>query len=99
MPAKTGSTKKGSSKRPARGSGPREKIKKMYGKREPAGSSKGGQFSEMDNIGLSLAVDRRQKAKKTVKPGYGDQGDQPVRKTSKKSGAKKGSKKGSSKKR
>jgi hypothetical protein len=77
MATKKGSAKKSSGKKQARGSGPREKIKKMYGRREPAGSSKGGQFSEMDNIGPSLAADRRKKAKKKVKPGYGDQGDQP----------------------
>jgi hypothetical protein len=90
---KGGSTKvaakKGGAKKQARGSGKRETIKNptgnYYGKRD-----KGGEFSEMDEIGPSQRADRRQKAKKTVKPGYGDQGDQKVRKGgAKKGGAKK----------
>ena len=36
----------------------------------------GGQFKEMDEIGRSQAVDRRVKAKRTVKAGHEDQGDQ-----------------------
>jgi hypothetical protein len=43
-----------------------------------------GTFKESDDVGRSLAADRRRKAKKKVKPGYGDQGDQP-RGTTKKS--------------
>lgn len=35
-----------------------------------------GQFSESDDVGRSLAADRRTKAKTTVKPGQGDRGDQ-----------------------
>ncbi|MDQ1610303.1 MAG: hypothetical protein QOG00_234 [Pyrinomonadaceae bacterium] len=84
--------KKGGSKKQARGSGPRELIdtgnNKMYGRREQAGSKK-GQFSEMDDQSRSLGADVRKAAKKKVKPGYGDQGDQPR----KKAGAKKASKK------
>ena len=38
-----------------------------------------GTFKESDDVGKSLAADRRQKATKKVKPGYGDQGDQPKR--------------------
>jgi hypothetical protein len=34
-----------------------------------------GRFKEMDEVGRSQAADRRTKAKKTVKAGYGDQGD------------------------
>jgi len=34
-----------------------------------------GQFNEMDNVGRSLATDRRTKAKRAVKSGHGDQGD------------------------
>jgi predicted DNA-binding WGR domain protein len=81
MATKKGTSKKSSSKKEARGSGPREKINsptnKMYGRRAAKGTSKGGQFTEMDDIGKSLAADRRTKAKTKVKPGYGDQGDQP----------------------
>ncbi|WP_239488611.1 hypothetical protein [Luteitalea sp. TBR-22] len=36
-----------------------------------------GTFKESDDLGQSLAADRRRVAKKAVKPGYGDQGDQP----------------------
>lgn len=34
-----------------------------------------GQFKEMDNVGRSLAADRRTKAQRAVKSGHGDQGD------------------------
>jgi hypothetical protein len=34
-----------------------------------------GQFKESDDVGRSLAVDRRQHAKKESKPGQGDRGD------------------------
>jgi hypothetical protein len=34
-----------------------------------------GQFKEMDNVGQSMAPDRRTKAKRAVKSGHGDQGD------------------------
>jgi hypothetical protein len=42
----------------------------MYGKRTTS-----GRFKEMDDVGRSLSVDRRRKAKTAVKAGYGDQGD------------------------
>lgn len=41
--------------------------------------SEDGSFKEMDEIGRSLSVDRRRTAKRTVKAGFGDQGDQPKR--------------------
>ncbi|MFN2509972.1 MAG: hypothetical protein ABR568_00860 [Pyrinomonadaceae bacterium] len=53
-----------------------------YTKRNPDGT-----FKESDDVGKSLPADRRRKAKTTVKPGYGDQGDQ--RKRSKKTSKKK----------
>ena len=34
-----------------------------------------GQFKESDDVGKSLAADRRQKAKTKVKSGQGDRGD------------------------
>ena len=34
-----------------------------------------GQFKESDDVGRSLKVDRRKKAKKKVRSGYGDKGD------------------------
>jgi hypothetical protein len=39
-----------------------------------------GQFTELDEIGRSLRADRARKATKTVKSGFGDQGDRPRRK-------------------
>jgi len=35
-----------------------------------------GQFKESDDVGRSLSQDVRRKAKRVVKPGYGDKGDQ-----------------------
>jgi hypothetical protein len=41
---------------------------------------KKGQFTKsQDNVGRSLAADRRKKAKRTVKKGQGDRGDQKRR--------------------
>jgi hypothetical protein len=34
-----------------------------------------GQFREMDEVGRSLAADRRRKARTKVSSGYGDRGD------------------------
>ena len=34
-----------------------------------------GKFKESDDVGKSLAADRRKKAKTTTKRGYGDRGD------------------------
>ena len=34
-----------------------------------------GRFKELDEVGRSLATDRRVKAKSTAKSGHGDQGD------------------------
>lgn len=38
-----------------------------------------GRFDEVDDVGRSLAQDRRQRAKTTVPPGQGDRGDQKRR--------------------
>jgi hypothetical protein len=35
-----------------------------------------GRFKESDDVGRSLAADRRHKSKTEVKPGQGDRGDQ-----------------------
>jgi hypothetical protein len=43
---------------------------KMYARRDEK-----GQFKEMDDVGRSLAADRRRHAKTTSKPGQGDRGD------------------------
>ena len=41
--------------------------------------SKQGQFKESDDVGRSLAVDRRKKAETVVKSGQGDRGDRKSR--------------------
>jgi hypothetical protein len=38
-----------------------------------------GRFKESDDVGRSLAADRRTQAKTEVKPGQGDRGDQRKR--------------------
>ena len=40
-----------------------------------------GQIKESDDQGKSLSQDIKRKAKTKVKPGYGDQGDQPKKKS------------------
>lgn len=39
-----------------------------------------GTFKESDDVARSLRADRARKAKRTVKSGYGDQGDQARKK-------------------
>ena len=43
---------------------------KRYVRRDPK-----GQFNESDDVGRSLAADRRKKAKTIAKSGQGDKGD------------------------
>ena len=50
---------------------------KRYVRRDPK-----GRFNEVDDQGRSLSQDRKRKAKKTVKAGQGDKGDQKRRKSS-----------------
>jgi hypothetical protein len=40
-----------------------------------------GRFNEVDDVGKSLAADRRRKAKTVSKPGEGDRGDRAATKT------------------
>ena len=65
------------------------KSNKTSGKRtliEPKGDKRyikrdeKGQIKESDDQGKSLSQDVKQAAKNKVKPGYGDQGDQPSKK-------------------
>ena len=57
-----------------RSSGRRELINtgrnKTFTKRDAR-----GQFREMDDVGRSLAADRRKRAKTKTRPGHGDKGD------------------------
>lgn len=82
--AKKGTTKKGSTK----ASGKRELIAPQGDKRYIKRDAK-GRITESDDQGKSLARDVRQPAKTKVKPGYGDQGDQPRKKSASKKSAKK----------
>jgi len=40
-----------------------------------------GRFKEIDDVGRSQSVDKPRKAKKTVRSGYGDQGDKRPRRS------------------
>jgi hypothetical protein len=68
----------------ARKSAGKSAKKRATGKRElikPNGDARyvrrsaSGQFKESDDVGRSLKADRRKKAGKKVKSGYGDRGD------------------------
>ena len=87
MATKKGSSKKGTSNK---GSGKRTLISPRGDDRYIRRNAE-GQITESDDRGKSQAADRRVKAKTTVKPGYGDKGDQAARKG--------GARKSSSKKR
>jgi hypothetical protein len=56
----------------------RELIEPTKGDKRFVRRNKKGQFKEVDDVGRSLAADRRIKAKTTVKPGQGDKGDRPT---------------------
>ena len=63
-----------SAKKAKRSSQKRDRVKaknaSFYAKR-----SAGGRFKEMDETGRSQRTDRKRKAKKKAKSGYGDRGD------------------------
>jgi hypothetical protein len=72
---KVASTRKMSAKAPAKKTvGKRELIDTGTDKRYVRRGAQ-GQFKESDDVGRSLAADRRRKAKTAVKSGHGDQGD------------------------
>jgi len=56
--------------------GKRELIEPHPGDKRYVRRDEKGRFGESDDVGRSLAQDVKHKAKTTVKPGYGDQGDQ-----------------------
>ena len=62
-----------------RGSQKRDLVKPKRRGARYTKRTKTGRFKEMDAVGPSLKADRRKRAKKRVKPGYGDQGDQKKR--------------------
>jgi len=57
-----------------RSSGKRDLVKSRSGKSFAKRTAK-GRFKEMDNVKKSLPRDRRKKATRKVKSGYGDTGD------------------------
>lgn len=65
---------KSSGKSSGRGSGKRELVNTGTDKRFVRRGSK-GQFKESDDVGRSLASDRRRSAKTASKRGQGDRGD------------------------
>ena len=73
--APTGKPKKAGAKKKAAA---RELITlpndKRYVRRNPE-----GQFQESDDVGRSLSLDRKRKAKTVVEPGQGDKGDRKTR--------------------
>jgi hypothetical protein len=75
MAKKTAARQTAAKKGAERGSQKRERINTgtdtRYVKRKTS-----GQFKESDDVGRSQRTDRAKTAKKTVKAGYGDRGDQ-----------------------
>jgi hypothetical protein len=73
-------TQKRSSAKRSRPTGKRDLVRRpkasSYAKRTPR-----GRFKEMDDVGRSQKADKPRKAKKTVRSGYGDQGDERPRST------------------
>ncbi len=55
---------------------PRELIEPHKGDKRYVRRDDAGRFKESDDVGRSLAADRRVKAKTVVKKGEGDRGDQ-----------------------
>lgn len=54
----------------------RELVEPHKGDKRYVRRDEQGRFTESDDVGRSLAADRRTKAKTTVKKGQGDRGDQ-----------------------
>lgn len=52
------------------------KLVSPRGNRRFARRDAAGRFDEVDDAGRSVSADRRRKAKKTVRKGQGDRGDQ-----------------------
>jgi hypothetical protein len=97
MATKKGSSKKGSSKKGSKsGSSKRTLIAPKGDKRYIKRDAK-GRIKESDDQSKSLRKDVQQHSKHEVGPGYGDQGDQPVKKKSSKSKKSSGKKSGTKK--
>jgi hypothetical protein len=72
--AKKKSAKKTAAKKATKRSSKRELINTGRDKRYVRRDGQ-GQFKESDDVGKSLAQDRRRKAKRVAKAGQGDRGD------------------------
>jgi hypothetical protein len=68
----------------------RELIDTGTDKRYVRRNERGTSFVESDDVGRSLAADRRKRAKAKVKSGQGDKGDRARPKTTKKAARRKG---------
>ena len=55
--------------------GKRELIEPNAGDKRYTRRDKAGRFTEQEDVGRSLAQDRKRQAKTTSKPGQGDRGD------------------------
>jgi hypothetical protein len=66
----------------------RELIDTGTDKRYVRRNKRGTSFVESDDVGRSLAADRRKRAKTKTKSGEGDKGDRPRAKTRRKAAAK-----------
>lgn len=67
-------TRGGAAKKTTRKAAKRELISPRSDKRYVRRDARGA-FKESDDVGKSLAADRRRKAARKVKPGQGDKGD------------------------
>ena len=76
----THKSKSSSASNSRRGGSKRELIAPKGDKRYVRRDAK-GEFHKEVGVGRSLATDRRQRSKKVAKPGQGDRGDQPARKS------------------
>jgi hypothetical protein len=59
-----------------RKSGSRRELMTPRGDRRFVRRDSQGRFKEVDDAGRSISADRRRRAKRTVKSGQGDRGDQ-----------------------
>lgn len=87
--AKTTAKKTAGKKAAAKKSSAKRTIIAPHGDKRFVRRNAQGEFTESDDMGKSLSRDRKIKAKTTVKPGYGDKGDQPARKSAKKTSKRK----------
>lgn len=91
--ARKGAAKKGGARKRSGSSGRRELIAPKGDKRYTRRTASGRFADNQDDVGRSLSRDVKKKARKTVKAGYGDLGDQKRKKSTKKAAKKSAGKK------